>query len=225
MNNIGYKLTTQELTTRNDFQWEVGKTVKTSGKGELCTEGWLHYYQHPLLAVLHNPVHAAIGNPRLWECSVGEKIKRDGFMKSGATELTLLREIVLPVLTTEQRVEYAIRCALAVYEDDRFVKWANDWLSGEDRTEWSAEAARWAAKSAWAAAKSARWAAAAAADAWEAVAVRRAAEAALAKSAAAAAAEAAAALAADAACVEDVDLLKIAQVVCPNYQIEYVEKA
>jgi hypothetical protein len=48
---------------------------------------------------------------------------------------------------------------------------------------------------------------------------------ALAKSAAAAAAEAAAALAADAACVEDVDLLKIAQVVCPNYQIEYVEKA
>jgi hypothetical protein len=190
---------------------------------------------------LHNSTHADIGNPRLWECSVGEKIKRDGFMKAGTTELTIVREVVLPVLTTEQRVEYAIRCALAVYEDDRFVKWANAWLSGEDRTEESAEAAAESAKSEAAdSAEAAWWAAAysaAVAAAYSAAVVARCAAvaelawAAVAELAWAAVAELAwaaeaARWAAEAAqCVaeaKDVDLLKIVLTVCPNYQIEYV---
>jgi len=219
MNSIGYKLTTQELTTHNDFQWEVGKPIKTSGKGGLCSKGWLHYYEHPLLAVLHNSTHAAIGNPRLWECSVGEKIKRDGFMKAGTTDLTIVREVVLPVLTTEQRVEYAIRCALAVYEDDRFVKWANAWLSGEDRTE---ESAAQAATEAEVAARCAAAAAAAYSAAEAAAELAAEAEAYSAAESAAARWAAEAALWATEACAKDVDLLKIVLTVCPNYQIEYV---
>ena len=160
-----YKLTDQDLKTYGGFQWEVGKKYTTSGQGSLCGPGWLHAYEHPLLAVFHNPGGANIVNPRLFEAS-GGNILRDGQMKCGVTELTLIREIPLPAVSVEHVVRYAIGCALAVYRDARFVAWATAWLDGSNREEaaaWSAAAAaRSAAQAAWEA-----WSAAAQA-AWEA---------------------------------------------------------
>jgi len=40
----------------------------------------------------------------------------------------------LPKVTTEQRVRFAILCALKVYKKKKFTQWANRWLSGKDRT-------------------------------------------------------------------------------------------
>ena len=48
--------------------------------------------------------------------------------------------------------EFGIRCGMAVYSELSWTQWANDWLSGKDR---SAEAARAAARAAWAAARAA----------------------------------------------------------------------
>ena len=135
---IGYKLTTQDNRTRvgkkNETLWGENITHKALwGGGELCSDKWIHFYTHPLLAVYFNPIHANIANPKLWECEIEGTVKSE-FDKSGCKKLTTLREIPLPVITTEQRIEIAIKCSLLVYEESGYVMWAEDWLSGKDRT-------------------------------------------------------------------------------------------
>ena len=203
---IKYKLTTQDGTTHNYYQWSLPKGEKpgdwhrTSGEGNLCGPGWLHYYHHPLLAVLLNPIHADIQDPILWEVEVGGEQKDDAGLKGGATKMRLLKKIDLPMFSTEQRVVFGIYCALETCNDEEFVRWANGWLMGSDRS--AAEAAQAAA--AWtAAARAAAEAAQAAAAAWTA--------AAWAAEAAARAAWTAAAWAARAAQIDLVAIAKKAQ--------------
>jgi hypothetical protein len=150
------------------------------------------------LAVILNPVHGAFDSAtmHLWQ-GEGTVGKSDGQLKVGCADGRTLARISLPKISTEKRAEFAIRCALRVFQNPTFVVWATAWLSGSDRTQESAEAtwaaaARAARAEAWAAeaAEAAAWAAAARtarAAAWAAEAARtaRAAE------AAAAAAEAA----------------------------------
>ena len=157
------KLTDGAMQTYGGCQWEIGRQKKTSGEGELCGPGWLHCYgantlkQAAALAVLLNPVHANVTDPRMFIAEVGGEMKKDNGVKFGVTEMTLTREISLPEVPTSQRVAFAILCALEVYSEPGFVLWAKDWLSGEDRTA-AAEtaAAAWAA-AAWAAARAEAW--------------------------------------------------------------------
>ena len=132
-----YKLTEQDCTTHGGCKWGDGATHETDGSGDMCGPGWLHAYTHPLLAVLFNPIHANFSNPLLWECE-GEIGKNDRGLKVGCTRLTTLRRIPLPEISTEQRVKFAILCALKVCAGDKFVQWANAWLDGSDRSEKSA---------------------------------------------------------------------------------------
>jgi len=205
-----YKLTNQGNKTQNNTVWGKGVThsANVDVRAVLCTEGVIHAYTNKHIAVLLNPVHAAIVNPKLW-LAEGEVIANDG-AKVGCRSLTTIKEIELPVWTLEMKVEFAIRCALSVYSEKSFVEWANKWLSGEDRSKESARAARAAAvytvdvdtyyTSAYAAADAAYYAADAAAAAYAA---------AYAAAAAAYYADAAAAAAyyadAAAACTVDVD--------------------
>jgi len=48
------------MQTHGGFQWELGQWYETSGEGDLCSPGWLHFYTNPLLAVLLNSVHTNI---------------------------------------------------------------------------------------------------------------------------------------------------------------------
>jgi len=195
-----YKLTDENMKTRGGFQYVLGVQAEAKGKGrELCSGALLHAYEHPLLAVLHNPIHADFRKPRLFKAETKCKLVKDGAMKCGVKKLMLIEEMPLPAITTEQRIRYAIGCALTVYADPGFGKWAQNWLNKTDRSRsaWVA----WAAWAAEAAARSAQAAAAAARAAAEAAA-RAAAEAAEAAAAAAQAAEAAEAAA---------DLVKIAK--------------
>ena len=75
-----YKLTDRDGQTRNGTQWGPGMSHSGTGKGELCGPGWIHAYEHPLIAVLLNPIHAIFQNPRLWEAE-GEVGLRDGQIK------------------------------------------------------------------------------------------------------------------------------------------------
>ncbi len=168
-----YKLTDQNMRTRNGFQWELGKEVTTSGKGGfLCNDSWLHCYSHPLIAVLMNPRHANIQNPKLFEVKALGKHLNDGGLKEGCTKMTLVEEIALPVISTTQKVAFAILCSLKVYKDKKYAKWADNWLKGNDRSSTAAaDAAAYAAYAADAAdaaayaADAAAYAADAAADA------------------------------------------------------------
>ena len=139
-----YKLTSQSLTTYHDFPWTLGVPATATGEGDLCGPGWLHAYTDPLLAVLLNPIHARIKDPRLFraEGTVGAE---DHGLKVGCTTLTLVEEMPLPVITPTQRVAFGVFCAKEVCQDKGWITWANRWLSGEDRTEKSARAAHWAA--------------------------------------------------------------------------------
>ena len=161
---LKYKLTTQNLTTYNGFQWEVGKKVTTSGRNELCSDGWLHYYHHPFLAVIMNPRHANITNPKLWKVEAEGIHKNDLGRKGGCTEMTLLEEIPMVNPTLNQRIAFAILCAKKVYSDKKWNEWADKWLRNENRTKKSAAAdAAYAAADAAAAYAAAAYAAAASA--------------------------------------------------------------
>jgi hypothetical protein len=167
-----YKLTDSCGKTHNGTQWGPGISHSGTGEGELCGPGWIHAYEHPLVAVLLNPIHANFRNPRLWEAE-GEVGLRDGQLKCGCKALTTVREIPLPKITTEMRVRFAILCAKEVCADLSWNAWADKWLSGEDRTQAAAEASATRARAyerayeraeaAWAAAAWAAWAARAAA--------------------------------------------------------------
>jgi hypothetical protein len=158
-----YKLTSQSLTTHNDFPWTLGvpATATATGEGDLCGPSWLHAYTDPLLAVLLNPIHANIKDPRLFraEGTVGAE---DHGLKVGCTTLTLVEEMPLPVITPTQSVAFGVICAKEVCQDKGWITWADRWLSGKDRTEKSARAAEAAAAAAaYRAAEAAGWAAAA----------------------------------------------------------------
>ena len=176
-----YKLTNQDMKTTNDTTWGENVTHKAYGKGnELCSGDVIHVYDHPLKAAMFNPIHASIDNPILWECRVRKVVANDQ-LKVGVKQCTTIKQISLPEITTNQRIRFAIYCALEVYNDKGFIKWANNWLSGKDRT-WAAAraAAENTAEVAWDAARAAAWAArdAMRAAAWAAEAVRAAARAA-----------------------------------------------
>jgi hypothetical protein len=192
-----YKLTDKNGQTWGGTQWGPGVSHSGTGTGELCGPGWIHAYEHPLIAVLLNPIHANFPNPRLWEAE-GEIAIRDGQIKCGCATLTTIREIPLPKITTEMRVRFAVLCAKEVCACRTWNAWADKWLSGEDRSEAAdaAAAAREAEAAAWAADAAAREAGAAEAAAYRSA---QAAAAAAARSAQAAAAAAWAARAARAA--------------------------
>jgi hypothetical protein len=97
-----YKLTTQDNMTRkgeyNETVWGENVTHSGTGKGDLCSPGYIHAYTHPLLAVLLNPIHANIDNPKFWEAE-GEVVKSDRGLKVGCATLTTIREIELPAVS------------------------------------------------------------------------------------------------------------------------------
>ena len=161
-----YKLTDEQGRTRarhdNELTWTVGVEHRTACKGtRLCTADVIHAYEHPLIAVLMNPVHADF-NPNTMRLFVaeGEIVAREGQLKCGVHALKIVEEIAVPTLTNEQRVKCAILCTKRVCQEAAWNVWADKWLSGEDR---SARSARAAAAAAWAAAAAAAEAAAKAA--------------------------------------------------------------
>jgi hypothetical protein len=178
-----YKLTDEHNETYGHTKWGENVSHTATGTGGLCSSGVIHAYTDPLLAAFFNPIHGDFKSPRLWEAESGDELVSDG-TKVGVKTLTTVRVVDLPEISTTQRVEIAIRCALIVYHNPDFETWANNWLSGKDRTEEAAAAAM--AVAAMAVAAAAEWTAVAA---WAAMAARaaRAAEAARAAAKAAAA--------------------------------------
>ena len=135
--------------TQNNTQWGENVTHEATGdiKQDLCSDAWIHAYTHPLLAVFMNPVHARIKNPILWE-GKGEGEAKFESEKCGFRKFTTLRQIPLPEVTDVQKIAFGILCAKEVYKDLSWNQWADKWLSGEDRTKSSADAAADAAASA-----------------------------------------------------------------------------
>jgi len=136
---IGYKLVTQEYRTRegydNETKWEIGVKVEAKpGSMELCTDTVVHFYDDPLLAVLMNPIHAEIENPRMLEVEIHGEVVTNG-TKCGAKSLTPIREIEVPEITMTQRIAFGLLCAKESRKDEGFSTMVDQWLSGKDRTQ------------------------------------------------------------------------------------------
>jgi len=141
-----WKLTNDKDQTYGGCQWGNNVTVETSGMGELCGKGFTHWYTDPLLAVLLNPIHGNfdIKTAHLWK-GKGIVTKTDKGLKVGCIKATTLERVELPTVTIIQCVAFGILCAKKVCGNRQWIKWADKWLDGSDRT----------AESAWSAAKSA----------------------------------------------------------------------
>ena len=143
--SILYKLTDKNGKTRagkrNETSWIVGTTVEAKGsiKQDLCSDGWLHAYLHPLLACLLNPIHANFTSMRMFEVE-GKIGMSDKQLKIGCRSLRVIKELTIPIITIEQRVKFAILCAIEVYQDESFQTWAKKWLNGENRANRAAAA-------------------------------------------------------------------------------------
>lgn len=129
-----YKLTDQNKKTKNGTLWGEGITHVAAGEGsQICTDDVIHVYDHPLKAAMFNPIHAKIKHPVLWGCRVKSVVVNDQLM-AGVKSCTTTKKIPLPDITTNQRVRFAILVALEVYTDTGFIKWAQGWLSRDDRS-------------------------------------------------------------------------------------------
>ncbi len=130
-----YKLTTLTRVTRVDTLWGEGitHTLPIRKKYGLGSRDVLHAYVSPELAVLLNPIHAAfLDDALLWECD-GDVVINDG-TRIGCISITTHRIISKPAITLEQRVKFAIRCAMSVCKDPLWNTWAHNWLSNSDRS-------------------------------------------------------------------------------------------
>jgi hypothetical protein len=215
-----YKLTDADWKTRagysNETLWGPGVEHEAVGDAnqDLCSNGWIHAYTDPLLAVLLNPIHAAAQDPILWECE-GEVGKTDHGAKVGCRKLRTIAVIPLPEVSLEQRVRFAVLCAKALGTDPKWHAWANDWLSGANRSKVVTSIAEWTALASVGAAAAVAWTAAQAA----ALGAKRAADwaasyPAQAAQAAADAARSAARCATGAARAMPIDLVAIAREAC-----------
>jgi hypothetical protein len=135
-----YKLTDENMETHGKTRWTIGRWKETNGEDELCGPGWLHCYTHPLLAAFLNPIHADFTSPRLFKCEVRGESREDAGMKEGWTEMRLVERMRLRHPTVTQFIKFGILCALETEHSPKFALWAQNWLSGADRTKDSASA-------------------------------------------------------------------------------------
>ena len=90
----------------NCTPWELGKIKSVEGDIQLCYNGF-HTYADPRLAAIFNPIHGNMKNPRLFECYVFGDSCDDG-TKSVHRHCKLLKEVEIPDISVEKRVEFAI---------------------------------------------------------------------------------------------------------------------
>ena len=149
-----YKLSDENGCTKNDTQWGENVTHTASGPGNTpCSQQVIHSYLTPEIASFSNPIHGDYRHPICW-LAEGDVTGCDG-QKLWGKSVTTLRQVPLPEITTEQRVEIAIRISLVRYREKSYVEWAEKWLSEVDR---SGEAASRAARASRAAAANSAWA-------------------------------------------------------------------
>jgi hypothetical protein len=138
-----YKLTDKDGYTYNrSMHWEVGTTHNAkTGKPILCSPTVIHAYKSPLLAELMDKRHGQYGSSKLLWKAKGDVVISEG-LKVGVKTLTIITPLKIPKVSTIQRVAFAIYCGMEVCKNDKWLTWAQNWLSNKDRT---SKTARYAA--------------------------------------------------------------------------------
>lgn len=99
------------------------------------------FYYNPLVAVLLKSCHNLDKCTKLCKVtSEGQVTEKDGQIFS--ENFTIGEELEIPEVSNIQKIAFGILCALQVCKQKDFVFWANDWLSGKDRSKESADFVR-----------------------------------------------------------------------------------
>ena len=133
-----YTISGKDGYTHDGMKWGARVTHIASGQGDVYDPRWLHFYRDPHIAMLLDLNYTDDSQCRLWESTAFGRILHDGWLKSGCTHLRTDFEIPAPTISLDERVEFAIRCAMAAGSDPVFDDWADGWLSGSDRSPTSA---------------------------------------------------------------------------------------
>ena len=136
-----YKLVRGDMTTRDGYEWTIGKRHRATGeRGQgLCSDEYLHCYRSLEMAELLRIAHGIPGHCRALE--VSGRVYEDDGTKVGVRQCVVIREVKPVNLTTKQRVAAAILCASRVYGNPEWIEWAHGWLGGRDRSKDSAHVA------------------------------------------------------------------------------------
>jgi hypothetical protein len=118
------------------MQWQTASGIQNMP----CTNGVFHYYDCSYVAMLLNPIHANIIDPKLWQFETKQELGHDG-LKGWCKEARVTHAIALPSINLEQRIEFAIRCAMIVCKNSTWNNWAKHWLENTDRSIAAAKAA------------------------------------------------------------------------------------
>jgi len=119
-----YKLTDPKGQTYGFTQWGPGiRHIAVGSEHKFCTADLIHFYDDPHLAEIFNPMHGRFGyGKRMWEIAVEGQVYSDHGTKFGAKAVTTICEVNVPIVTTKQRVEFAILCAQTAFSG-KSVKW------------------------------------------------------------------------------------------------------
>lgn len=149
-----YKLTDSRNKTFGNTEWGNGVSHRSQRRKEnlfhsygteLCTADVIHAYTGPLIAVVMNRTHAAFPHPRMWVAE-GIPVVCDG-TKVGCHELTTIEEIPTPGISYNAALRAVISISLHYIDEQGeldgrdlvlFTDWARRWISGEDRSAYTA---------------------------------------------------------------------------------------
>lgn len=92
----------------------------------------------PLVAALTHPDSVDGDHNKMFEVNRW-KVNVDS---SNPEAYTVVKEVPVPTVTLGQKVAFAVATIREIYHDSDFVKWADDWLSGKDRSAASAKLCR-----------------------------------------------------------------------------------
>jgi hypothetical protein len=108
-----FKLTNENNETGLYHQvltWGENITHESTGIGDLwAKDGWIHAYDHPFVAALLHPIHVKFNKIKMW-LAEGIPELNDCGTEVGCRKLTTIKEIPLPLLTNEQKLEIAYLC-------------------------------------------------------------------------------------------------------------------
>lgn len=108
-----FKLTDESGRSRNNTQWGEHVSHSGTGEGSLCSPGWIHVYDSPLLAIMLDPIHGDFGpDALLWKgVASGKKGPPDHGLKFGVETFRTDQQIEKPAVTLTQRIAFGILCA------------------------------------------------------------------------------------------------------------------
>lgn len=88
----------------------------------------------PLVAIMLNPWHAQLDEAKMLELH----FTTTAFTASDPAIKMNVREVVVPEITTDQKIIFALMVIAEVYRNDQFNQWAEKWINGSDRSAESA---------------------------------------------------------------------------------------